>query len=602
MGKCKGTILLSISNEQSDYAKCMESLQNIQREGVSAKINFINVNIFPYETLNTQTVKKMVIEDGGTENPTNLTDVKLTDYNILFVVLCNDDENDIVNLQYFFLTKKWLIKKANVSAVRIGLYIKSSQIDEKGVYALYYKATEFLTYQCKDNTPYFIDYWRKYGKDIDIKRIEPKSDVILRRFSPLIEIVDIENMGIGYWQQTMGDFIERCQKKCICWEEIDSFTVLKADKNNAHTKKNYELENQIRNKIENQRKACSDWDYRLMLILKECFCTQMITVARNRMKFCNSPQFKECIQEMSLLSFYIFCLFEYNSAANKGKILPYEDDIILLSQIALKMRDIGDGFFQLMQNTVEHSEFSTGYFYFRIHEAVDNNYLENKYKKYVETQKDNTDFFLEMQLIDYSTLDVPNKFVHNMKNRAAEIVDDDDKEKYSELIGEGRQINLSTFFRPNEEETKFWDKYYQISDNIVHHYGLQLFDSVIDSNNGCFLAISTPEYQIQNVNQNFYCSFETLENPAESYHIPGTQYSALLPLHYVEQTEYTAVNADINYTELVSQSFFDLKMQNVSKKKIEETLAKHKDDVHLVEKTIKELSENLVDKESVQSI
>ncbi len=602
MGNCKGTILFCIGNEQSDYAKCMEIMQNIQKGVIPTGKSIIGMNICPYAILNTQSVKKMADEVEVIENLSNLGSVRLEDYNILFEVLCNDNENDIVNLQFFFLVKKWLLQKMNIGEDRVGLYIKSSQTDEEGVYALHYKATEFLTYQCTENTPYYIDDWRKHRKEIDISQIKPKSDVILRKFSPLIEIVDADNMGVGYWQQTMGDFIQRCREKSICWEKIDSFTVLKADEDNAHRKKDFDLENQIRHKIDGQREACRDWDYRLMFILKEYFCTQTVKIARKRMAFCKSLQFEECIKEMSLLSFYIFCLFEYNSAVNRETILDYEDDITMLSQITLKMRDIGDGFFQLMQNTVEHSEFGAGYFYFRIHDTSDKKYLKNKYKEYVDAQKDNTDFFLEMQIVDYSTLAVPNKFMQNMKKRAAETVDNDDTERYIELIQEGRQINLSTFFRPNEEETKFWEKYYKISDNIVHHYGLQLFDSVIDSNKGCFLAISTPEYQIRNANQNFYCSFETQANSAEAYYIPGTQYSALLPLRYVEKTEYTAVNAEINYTELVSQSFEGKPFQNVSEKKIEEILEKFSTDPRQREKTIKEISDNLVDKASAKYI
>lgn len=596
MGKCKGTILLSLSNEQNDYAQCMKNLEYIQKEEVNTKKSNIKMNIYSYTALSIQTVKKMSVTEGLNETLNDLTNIRLEEYNILFKVVCNDIENDIVNLQFFFLVKKWLNKKMNIEDERVGLYIKASQVDEKKAYALYYKATEFLTYQCTENTPYFIDYWIKSRKGIDITQIKPKSDVILRKFSPLIEIVDSENMGIEYWQQSMGDFFERCREKHIFWEELDSFTVLNADRENARKQKKTELEDKIKNKINKQREACENWDYRLMLILKEYFCTETVKIARKRMSFCNSSQFKECIKEMSLLSFYIFCLFEYNSSVNKDIILDYENDIIILSQITLKMRDIGDGFFQLMLNTIEHSEFGAGYFYFRIHDTSDKKYLKNKYEKYVDAQKDRTDFFLEMQIVDYSTFGVPDKFVRNMEKRATETVDDDDKKRYLELLKDGQQINLSTFFRPNEEETKFWGKYYKISDNIVHHYGLQLFDSVIDSNQGCFLAISTPKYHIENGAKSLYCSFDMQAKPTEECYIPGTQYSALLPLRYIEKTEYTAVNADINYTELVSQSFKGLPMRNVSEKRIRKILEKYEGDSQQIEKTIKEISDNLVDK------
>lgn len=199
-----------------------------------------------------------------------------------------------------------------------------------------------------------------------------------------------------------------------------------------------------------------------------------------------------------------------------------------------------------------------------------------------------------MQIIDFSTLSVPDKFMANMYKRAEEADDQKDQDRYAELLSERRQINLSTFFRPNEEETRFWEEYYKISDNIVHHYGLQLFDSVIDSNEGCFLAVSVPKWQIEDGTKSLYCSFETQPQVSREYYIPGTQYSALLPLRYVEKTEYAAVNADINYTKLVSDSFNGIPLRNISEEEIKKILAKYNNDLHQREKAIKEISENLV--------
>lgn len=178
-------------------------MEIMQKGVVPTGTNIRGMIICSYTILNTQSVKKMADEVEVKENLSNLGSVSLEDYNILFEVLCNDNENDIVNLQFFLLVKKWLLQKMNFGEEQVGLYIKSSQTDEEGVYALHYKATEFLTYQCTENTPYYIDDWRKHRKKIDISQIKPKSDVVLRKFSPLIEIVDADNMGVGYWQQIL---------------------------------------------------------------------------------------------------------------------------------------------------------------------------------------------------------------------------------------------------------------------------------------------------------------------------------------------------------------------------------------------------------------
>lgn len=401
MENCKGTILLMLNNEQNDYAKYMKILENIQKEGtVSEEAEAEKIFFFENNKLNIKAVINMTTLKENFLPFENLKNIRLEEYNILFEVFCNDNENDIVNLQFFFLVRKWLIKKNSINRDRIGLYIKASQVeDARSVYSLYYKAIEFLTYQCVKDSPYFIDNWEKFRNSTRIKSFKVKSDVILKKFSPLIDIADSKDIGIRYWQQSVGDFLENCKVKNIFWNEIECLEILNADKENA--KKRNEVENikKIETKIKNQRIACTDWDYRLMWTLKECFCTDTVKVARKRIAFCNSDRFKESIKEMSLLSFYIFCLFEYNSSVNNETPLDYENNETILAQIILKMRDIGDGFFQLMLNTVEHSEFGEGYFNFRIHNVTNKKYLKNKYKEYMNIQKDSTDFFWKCKLL-----------------------------------------------------------------------------------------------------------------------------------------------------------------------------------------------------------
>lgn len=271
------------------------------------------------------------------------------------------------------------------------------------------------------------------------------------------------DFGSSQWEIIFGNV---CQRKNIVWNDIECLEVLYADKKKDKNRNETTFVEKIDTKIKRQRSACADWDYRLMWTLKECVCTNIVTVARRRMAFCNSEGFKESIKEMSLLSFYIFCLFEYNSSVINKTALDYEVDSVIFTQSVLKMRDIGDGFFQLMQNTIEHSEFKEGFFCFRIHDLTDRNYLKKKYGKYVNKYKDRAELFLEMQIADFCTNSVPDKFIQNMKLRMNEAKDLADKKRYISLLQTKEKINLSTFFRPNEEETHFWEEYYKISDNI----------------------------------------------------------------------------------------------------------------------------------------
>ena len=43
-------------------------------------------------------------------------------------------------------------------------------------------------------------------------------------------------------------------------------------------------------------------------------------------------------------------------------------DLTSLDKITLRMRDLCDGFGQLMQNTIDHSDYCKGYFFIRIHD------------------------------------------------------------------------------------------------------------------------------------------------------------------------------------------------------------------------------------------
>lgn len=86
-------------------------MEIMQKGVVPTGTNIRGMIICSYTILNTQSVKKMADEVDVKENLSNLGSVSLEDYNILFEVLCNDNENAIVNLQFFFLVKNGCCKK-----------------------------------------------------------------------------------------------------------------------------------------------------------------------------------------------------------------------------------------------------------------------------------------------------------------------------------------------------------------------------------------------------------------------------------------------------------------------------------------------------------
>lgn len=615
------TILFRLRNEQEDYAQCMEilkSFQTNQRDECNKIVE--STFVLPYFQLNSVSIEQMIcLKENRLSDYTEIREKNnvLTRSNILIEVSCNDNENDIVNLQFFFLIRQWLIRELHLDAGRIGLYVKATEdLKKEEIMSLYFKASDFLVYQYGNQSHYFGDYVGPDGK----KKVTPlsfKNRGILKKFSPLIEVVTSTGIGIEYWQQSVGSFFNRCSNSGIRWNEIEPQTILEADKKNVRQRiRNCEKtlqcgnssanekmqkllleKEEIEKRIDAQKKQFfGNEHYRLLLTLKNFFCTREVFIARKRSDFSNKKEFLEIVKEMSLLSFYVFCLFEYHSANDLGTKFDYKNDIESFYQMVLKTRDLCDGFAQLMQNVIEHSYFGTGYFFVRIHDKNDKAYLKNKYSAYMENLKDydSTELFLEMQLIDYSLMNVPDKFMENMKKRM-ENAEESDKEKYKELLSDNNAIKLSTFFKPDERETEFWEKYYNISDNIVHHYGLQMFDSVIDSNDGCFLAVSTPEFKIKDSQKCVYCSFAQATLYDGEYHIPGTQYSVLLPLRYSGKVEYTAVNADINYTDLLVETYHTIKLE-VSGKYVEEAFSECKDKSESEQKAKEKLVMDISDK------
>ena len=108
------------------------------------------------------------------------------------------------------------------------------------------------------------------------------------------------------------------------------------------------------------------------------------------------------------------------------------------------------------------------------------------------------------------------RFISNLLERSKQ------DEAIKPFIQEYKNLEVKDFF-----DNTVWKKYNDVSDNIIEHYGLQLFDKIINSRNGCFEVISTSNYKYQD-KQCYYSVKKDIEQ--YKYVIPGTQYKALLPI------------------------------------------------------------------------
>ncbi|MDE5931688.1 MAG: hypothetical protein K2H40_04295, partial [Lachnospiraceae bacterium] len=237
-------------------------------------------------------------------------------------------------------------------------------------------------------------------------------------------------------------------------------------------------------------------------------------------KYMRDDEYIKAISNISVLTYILFCSFR-NHCIDRRNVF----DILKIEQELSDARDIAEGILQILENIILHSQNKMGYFSFRIHDKKKSEYLKRTYSDYLSDGKNNANAtFLEMFIADCY---IPAKgslresilskqFISTLQKRSSY-----DK-ALEPFIREYQELEVKHFF-----DNAVWKKYNAVSDNIIEHYGLQLFDKIVSSCNGCFAVISTTDYRYSEEQR--YCS---VENGSESsqYVVPGTQYKALLPI------------------------------------------------------------------------
>ncbi len=219
------------------------------------------------------------------------------------------------------------------------------------------------------------------------------------------------------------------------------------------------------------------------------------------------------------------------SGPQNGSV-PHED---IFAEISIATT-IAEGLLQLMENAVEYA--GGGLLSLRIREYSsdedDKELMKTKYESYFAKEKEQ-DFYLEIKLSDLSLKNMREQFLNNVRVRidSSEITSFEDGflDRFPSRI-------YQPFFDPNassgEEMIGWWDMYYQQSANLIHHYGLQLFDVLICSLRGMLhIGGHGDEYHDKVYAQNHLAHVD--EN------LPGTSYQILLPLRY----ESTSANSNI---------------------------------------------------------
>ncbi len=171
---------------------------------------------------------------------------------------------------------------------------------------------------------------------------------------------------------------------------------------------------------------------------------------------------------------------------------------------------IAEGLLQILENAVLHA--NSGLLSLRVYSRAKGletkkakkenhiEYLDSIYnKKFFDFQK--ADFYLEVQISDLSDKSIPEKFLENLES---------DKTIFNKLLNNlswdiqyftsaKKHINTSYFFIDNFKKQKynygdkltkdlqeFKQSFYKIDENLVHHYGLETFNNILNSRDGIF--------------------------------------------------------------------------------------------------------------------
>lgn len=566
-----------IANNQNEYARCTEFIEDIYR-GKLKKFQKYKLKVLYRKVGEKQPLCREFLEAKGFGEwrGEDIRQISSGESLFIFHAMCSN-EDDIVNLIYFCLMKE--------KHPRSVLCVDSENLGKAEAtipYFLYDEVKKYrsespnrsgknISFKDKEESDYnSFDYFINTTKDGIIPMTLPEQKRIVRKFSSLIEIDQAQNTA-RVWGESVGNCLTRLYKNCRwCWKQnADTEFIFgnywpnilpKALQIPKTAEKNPALEVLLEKKnreriLKRQGKLAEQyWEYRLFVLFTECLCTMLARDSRkltySRYQLLRTERFFEMVKDMPLLAFYIFCLFDVASK-NEDELKKDEEKVMeQLKEQIFNARDMAEGLLQIIEN-VYHSEYHKGYFCFRIHTLLsgENDYLDQNYHDYLQkgiaVTETGSRHVLEVKVVDYSHQTIPEMFYCNFEKRMQKA-DDVDKPKYMEMADDAKKITLQSFFSPDDGESRFWQKYNDIAENVVHHYGLQAFDSFVDSNRGYFYVQSCKKHFLK-PEEDCYDSLGKSDKGKKPV-LPGSQYEVLIPFQVELEPQNTLLNVNISYT------------------------------------------------------
>lgn len=295
---------------------------------------------------------------------------------------------------------------------------------------------------------------------------------------------------------------------------------------------------------------------------------------------------------LALLLFSSFCHFIYDSTKKEGSENKKRRlNGVEINNLKQSAQDFAEGLLQLIENALENSEGSC--FSFRIHAGNSQHFARN-YQKFVINQKL---YYLEVMITDINYSDnIPEKFIKTIEKRVST------GELPRELVGKiAKRITLEGFFNPDNEMQSIWDEYYKIAENTTNHYGLQLFNTLVNYYQGFFSVTS------KKADDNFakpYIANYGKENKVRQNNgsliahkvekcFPGTQYAILLPIKRQEEQKRVGIHIQPAFDDIALRRKWKSNVQKIELILSENTNANIRNNKAVKQESIIRISDNL---------
>ncbi len=457
-------------------------------------------------------------------------------------------ENDIIEYQYLALILQ------NVEDVICYIY---PDIEER-IYEVYNEVScYFSLFVQRHNRRKKIWINRRRGDDNGIEELRTELSNNSYKIIPLIEFEYKEweegkkNSVLENWTRTVGQFLQDCDadreiREMEPFQEL-SYRLSNAKKNlkNAEAKKDVsvkvlERRNKYNEEIKNlqrKRKRLEEIGRRNEDCRLLCQCLNYFVInpksknidemERYKLLFRNED-IQEILDDASFLAFFILCI-QVHFMKNETTL-----DVDEIRMLLINAEELAEGIVQLLEN-LHHSSKKRGLFSIRIHEKMtEKNYLSAIYPDY-SNEKDGSRYNFEFRVLDHSRYNIVESFKNSNEKSEQEIPNDFGVKDFFEGVGEDR----------------FWEEYNRKPENLVHHYGLKIFSTIISNNGGRFRVVSSSK---TNLNLKKECYYNGEGKFSRGKHIPGTEYDILLPMSYDVKPLNPSIDADIQYQ-------FDMKKQ-----------------------------------------